>query len=133
MDKIPSNSFDLCSHKKHLIEFQRDLAELNLLSHIFTRTRRREVHENVAERRAFALEVKFTLEEREFYEAVTAFIISQSETYSNRSLRNQWRLNMPQRRLASSIHAMVEYYHDRFFFENDDLPDDFEEAKFNIT
>lgn len=131
--KIPSNSFDPCSHKKHLIELQRDLAELNLLSHIFTRTRRREVHENVAERRAFALEVKFTLEEREFYEAVTVFIISQSETYSNRSLRNQWRLNMPQRRLASSIHAMVEYYHDHFFFENDDLPDDFEETKFNIN
>jgi SNF2 family DNA or RNA helicase len=131
LDKISRDTFDLQTHKKQLIELQRDLAELNLLSHIFTRTRKREVHESIATRRAVALEVEFTPDEREFYEAVTAFIIAQSEARCNTPLIHQWRLNMPQRRLASSIPAMVEYYREHLIFDPDDWPDDFEEETFD--
>ena len=53
---------------------QRDLAELNLLGHIFTRTRKRDVHTNIGQRRAMAMEVNFTQRERTFYNAVSAFV-----------------------------------------------------------
>jgi len=132
LDSIPQDTFDPQKHKKYIIELQRSLAELNLLSHIFTRTRKREVHESIATRRAFALEVELIPDEREFYEAVTAFIIAQSEARSNTPLIHQWRLNMPQRRLASSIPAMVEYYRNHLVFDSDDRPDDFDEETFDI-
>lgn len=131
LDKFPLDAFDPQNHKKPLIEVQRGLAELNLLSHIFTRTRKREVHEGIAVRRAFALEVEFTPGERQFYEAVTAFIIAQSEARGSTPLIHQWRLNMPQRRLASSIPAMVQYYRENLSFESTDRPDDFDEATFD--
>ncbi|MBI4680910.1 MAG: DEAD/DEAH box helicase, partial [Nitrospirae bacterium] len=131
LDSFPPDAFDPQTHKKPLIELQRGLAELNLLSHIFTRTRKREVHEGIATRRAFALEVEFTPEERQFYDAVTAFIIAQSEARGSTPLIHQWRLNMPQRRLASSIPAMVQYYRENLSFESTDRPDDFDEEAFD--
>lgn len=130
LNMISEDTFDAHNHKRHLIELQRDMAELNLLSHIFTRTRKREVHESIATRRAFALEVEFTPEESQFYDSVTAFIIAQSAARGNTPLIHQWRLNMPQRRLASSIPAMVQYYRENLSFESTDLPEDLDEATF---
>lgn len=118
------------TNKRQLVELQRDLAELNLLGHIFTRTRKREVHTNTAQRRAYALEVTISQQEREFYNAVTAFVKAESEKRVNNPLIQQWLLNMPQRRMASSIPAMVEYYRDHFGFSYDDRPEDFVEATF---
>ena len=43
-----------------LLKAQKDLAELNLLGHIFTRTRKREVQTNFPTRKAFPLRLNFT-------------------------------------------------------------------------
>ncbi len=118
--------------KRRLIELQRDLAELNLLGHIFTRTRKREVHANTAQRRAYALEVTLSQQEREFYDAVTAFVKAESEMRGHNPLIQQWLLNMPQRRMASSIPAMVKYYREHLGFSYHDRPEDFTEASVGV-
>ena len=105
---------------------QRSLAELNLIGHIFTRTRKREVHENFIERHAFPIKLKFTEIEQQFYNAVTDFVRSESFRRTESPLIRQWMLNTPQRRVASCIPAMVEYYKTHLGFNSDDLPEDFE-------
>jgi len=109
-----------------LLDLQRDTAELNLLGHIFTRTRKREVHTEVPHRRAFALELEFSPLERRFYDAVCALVQAQSEAAGHMPVIQQWRLNMPQRRMASSLHAMVEHYREAMPWEEADVPDDLE-------
>lgn len=51
------------------VELQRELAELNTLASVFTRTRKREV-EHAAQRAAFTIRVTLTEAERAFYDAV---------------------------------------------------------------
>ena len=55
------------------IDTQRIIAELNTLSHVFTRTKKREVSEHFPTRSAHKLDIEFTTEERRFYDAVTAW------------------------------------------------------------
>ena len=110
--------------RRVLLDLQRDTAELNLLGHIFTRTRKRDVHTEVAHRRAFALELEFSPLERSFYDAVSALVKAQSEAAGHMPVIQQWRLNTPRRRMASSLHAMVEHYRRAMPWEEADLPDD---------
>ena len=49
------------------VRLQRQLIELNTLSHVFTRTKKREVAELFPLRRAHWINVQFSAEEREFY------------------------------------------------------------------
>lgn len=51
-----------------------DLKQINLFSHIFTRTRKREVFESARQRRAAVLAPEITGAERRFYESVTDFV-----------------------------------------------------------
>ena len=60
---------------------QRQLIELNTLSHVFTRTKKREVAALFPLRRAHWINVQFSAEEREFYEAVTAWVARARERY----------------------------------------------------
>ena len=99
---------------------QRDLADLNLIGHIFTRTRKREVHEHVVERHAFVLQVQFTEQERAFYDAVSEFV---RENTSDPGVQT-WILQTPQRRMASCIPAMVEYYRESSALSIEDLSED---------
>ncbi|KMP10352.1 hypothetical protein UZ36_07890, partial [Candidatus Nitromaritima sp. SCGC AAA799-C22] len=101
-----------------------DMAELNLLGHIFTRTRKREVHENFPHRRAHALQLELSPMERDFYEAVTNFVRAETEDRGLPPVIQQWVLNMPQRRMASSIPAMVDYYRNTMGLDKEDLPED---------
>ena len=89
---------------------QRDLADLNLIGHIFTRTRKREVQDHVVERHASVLKVQFSEQERAFYEAVSEFVRESSVQEGAHSVAHSWILQTPQRRMASCIPAMVEYY-----------------------
>lgn len=114
-----------------IITLQRDLAELNLIGHIFTRTRKREVQEDVAQRRAYALEIELTERERGFYNTVTAFVRAESEVRGDLPVIQQWRLNTPQRRMASSIPAMIAYYRKHLGFDTEDVPDDFDPESFD--
>jgi SNF2 family DNA or RNA helicase len=53
------------------VRAQRDLIELNTLSHVFTRTKKREVQKYFPTRRARPVLVSFSAQERDFYEAVS--------------------------------------------------------------
>lgn len=107
-----------------LLEIQRDLSELNLIGHIFTRTRKREVQEHVAERQAFPLRLKFTEAEQQFYRAVTAYVREESKRRTDSPIIRQWILNTPQRRVASSIPAMVRHYQNHLGLDREDLSED---------
>ena len=57
------------------VRIQRRLIELNTLSHVFTRTKKKEVSEYFPTRRATKVPITFTPEETEFYDAVTEWVI----------------------------------------------------------
>lgn len=107
-----------------ILESQRGLAELNLIGHIFTRTKKREVQTSTGVRKAFPLRLKFTEQEKEFYDAVTAYVRVESEKRTDSPLIQQWMLNTPQRRMASSIPAMVEFYRENFGLTQYDRSED---------
>jgi len=94
--------------RRATVEIQRNLAELNFLSRIFSRTRRRDVHIGT-ERVAVVKKVEMSDAERGLYNAVLDYV-------RDRYLREGkdaallFGLMMPQRQLASCIPAMVEYY-----------------------
>jgi hypothetical protein len=67
--------------RPELIALQRTLSELNTLSHVFTRTRKREVQTLFPMRRADPVPVEFSPDEREFYDAVSAWIRSANDRY----------------------------------------------------
>jgi len=108
-----------------LINLQRELSDLNLISHIYTRTRKREVHTNVAVREAIAHKVEFSIAEKEFYDAVTNYVKS-SVNIENKGFV-QWLLNMPQRRMSSSIPVMVDYYKANIEYPINDTPESLSE------
>lgn len=62
-----------------VVRCQRDLIELNTLSHVFTRTRKREVQELFPTRRPHTVPVTFTDAERTFYDAVTEWVLHEYE------------------------------------------------------
>lgn len=115
--------------RESVVALRRDLAELNLLGHILTRTRKRDVHEHVPVRIATALEVAFTPAEQLFYDTVSELVRRESEKQPENAILAQWRLNMPQRRMASSLQGMVEFYRAQDVSDEEDLSDgsEFEE------
>lgn len=110
--------------KRLIVEVQRELSELNLLAHIFTRTKKKEVKTDTAVRKAFPIRVTLTDIEKEFYQAVTDYVREVSQRQSASALIQQWILHMPQRRMASCIPAMVDYYKSKLPFDPDDLSED---------
>ena len=90
------------------VRMQRQLTELNTLSHIFTRTRRRDVTTDIRfpRRQAVVLDVEFTKEEKEFYDAVTEWVISR---YQSSAMGLSFARIMPQRQVSSCIPAMKGY------------------------
>jgi len=103
-----------------LIDAQRRAAKLNLLGHVYTRTRKRDVQTDFPDRRPFAIEIEFTQREWQFYGAVTDYVRAQSEVEGHHPIIRQWRLNTPQRRMASSLPAMVEHYRNFEVYGDDD-------------
>lgn len=67
--------------REEVMSCQRDLIELNTLSHVFTRTRKREVQELFPTRRSHTVGVIFTPAEHAFYDAVTDWALA---TYDDR-------------------------------------------------
>lgn len=88
------------------VELQEQLQQLNLLSNIFTRTKRRDVHLNIARRKAIIPEASLTNDEQEAYDVVSDFIF---EEYQKRHGDGAARLVLTtyQRQLASSIPAAI--------------------------
>jgi hypothetical protein len=96
------------SSARQTVEIQRNLVELNLLSTIFTRTRKRDVQEG-AFRDSHVVPVELTEPEMAFYDAVTNYVRANYER-SGYDAGTLFGLMMPQRQMASCIPAMVDYY-----------------------
>jgi superfamily II DNA or RNA helicase len=96
------------ANRRVTVEIQRNLAELNFLSRIFSRTRRRDVHMGT-QRVAVVKKVNMSEAEHGFYSAVLQFV---RERYlkEGKDATLLFGLMMPQRQLASCIPAMVECY-----------------------
>ena len=124
LEEIKSSQKQIHHYRGLVLQAQRNLAELNLISHIFSRTRKREVQTSIAVRKAFPLRLKFSKLEKQFYDAVTDYVRAESEERMDSPLIQQWILNMPQRRMASSIPAMVEYYKENLGLNGTDRPED---------
>ena len=92
-----------------IVDCQEDLSQLNLISHVVTRSKKRDVYVNAAVRHPVVYPVKFTQAERIAYHTVTEFC---ADHYA-RTVGN-WAAQFPlitlQRRMASSLTAMLEHY-----------------------
>lgn len=93
--------------RRGLVELQRDLTGLNVLGHVYSRSRKRDVETNRVVRQARAYSVQPTNDEREFYSRVTELC---RETYARRGgeLAAAFLSVMTQRQVASSMVALVD-------------------------
>ena len=109
-DAIVAGADDRPKRRRMLVESQRLLAELNMIGHILTRTRKREVEIKTPSprRRPKSYRRPFSELEQALYDEVTEFVRDQVTGRGARGIPVQWVLNSYQRRMASSIPAMVE-------------------------
>jgi len=94
--------------RENAIRLQKLLIELNCLSYIFTRTKKRDVEIQFPVREARVIRVQFTSEEMEFYNAVTDFVSERFTAREGSSQGISFAVIMPQRQVASCIQAMKE-------------------------
>lgn len=92
--------------REQAIRLQKLLIELNCLSYVFTRTKKRDVEIQFPIREARVIRVQFTPEEMEFYSAVTDFVSEHFTTRYGSSQGISFAVIMPQRQVASCIQAM---------------------------
>lgn len=103
LDSLGSDEPDSAARR---VELQEQLSQLNLLSNVFTRTKRRDVNLTVAQRKAVIPEASLTPEEQDAYDTISDFIF---EEYQKRHGDGAARLILTtyQRQLASSLPAAV--------------------------
>lgn len=89
------------------IRLRERVERLNLLSHIITRTRKREVMVNRATREAQHLAVPMSSEEQSAYDIATDAIARYAEEHD---APEGFLLAMPQRQMSSCIYAAVEHW-----------------------
>ena len=94
---------------EQLVRAQHNLLELNTLSHIFTRTRKREVVTNAPLRVAHSLKVDFSPQERKFYDAVIEHVRHQYLVEKG-SWATGWVTIMRERQAASCISALRKFF-----------------------
>lgn len=99
--------------REDAIYLQRRLVELNTLSHIFTRTKKKDVEPRFPTREARVITVEFTKEEMDFYNAVTEFVEARFMTDWQSGQGISFARIMPQRQVASCIPAMRGYLEDQ--------------------
>ncbi len=88
------------------VEAQRLLADINSLSYVFTRTKKRDVQQaQFPLRQAKVIPVEFSPAEMEFYNAVTNFVADQCGALSRTQQGLSFAMIMPQRQVASCIQA----------------------------
>lgn len=94
--------------REQAIRLQKLLVELNCLSYVFTRTKKKDVETQFPIREAKVIQVEFTPAEMEFYNAVTDFVADRFTTRYGTSKGISFAVIMPQRQVASCIQAMKE-------------------------
>lgn len=92
------------------IYLQKLLIDLNCLSYIFTRTKKRDVEIEFPVREARVIRVKLTQTEMDFYNAVTDFVAERFTAKYGSSRGISFAVIMPQRQVASCIQAMKERF-----------------------
>ena len=101
---LESSSLD----RESVIRLQREIDQMNVISSIYTRTRKRDVT-GVAKRQAYVIDVKITPEEKAFYDAVLADARAQAMRRSETGVIPGWTGMMRERQAASSMAATREY------------------------
>lgn len=97
--------------RSRVIEIQRDMAQLNLLGHIMTRTRKREVSEKQPVRQAGVMRVEWSKEEQDLYDTVTYYCRERVRSSSEQGGIAAWfPVITLQRQIASCIPATLRYY-----------------------
>lgn len=95
--------------REQAIRLQKLLIELNCLSYVFTRTKKKDVEtEFPTIREAMVIRVEFTPAEMDFYNAVTDFVAERFTARYSSSQGISFAVIMPQRQVASCIQAMRE-------------------------
>lgn len=94
--------------REQAIRLQKLLIEINCLSYVFTRTKKRDVEIQFPIREARVIRVQFTPQEMEFYNAVTDFVSERFTARYGSSQGISFALIMPQRQVASCIQTMME-------------------------
>lgn len=92
--------------REKAIRLQKLLVELNCLSYVFTRTKKRDVEIDFPTREARVIRVEFTPAEMDFYNAVTDFVSERFTARYGSSQGISFAVIMPQRQVASCIQAM---------------------------
>lgn len=92
--------------QQELITAQRRLLELSTLSTVLTRTRKRDIQENAPLRTASTLTVRFTPEEKAFYDQVVEEVRHNFERTHGRGAGSGWVTIMKERQAASCISAL---------------------------
>ena len=88
---------------------RKKLVNLNTLSHAFTRTKKRETGIKFPTREAHVINVEYSQEEMDFYNAVTQFVEERFLTHWDATQGISFARIMPQRQVASCIPAMRSY------------------------
>lgn len=104
LDRLAEGAMDRAT----TIRMQRDIDQMNAISSVYTRTRKRDVT-GVAKRQAHVLAVDITEEERAFYAAVLAHARAQAMRRSKNGAIPGFIGMMRERQAASSIAATREY------------------------
>ena len=107
------------------VELADRLERANLLRHVVTRTRKREVTEWKVVRRAECLYVNLAPREMEFYNRVTASIRRYAQ---NRGIADGFLLSAPQRQMSSCMYAAAKAWTARVGNDDDDITDFLYEA-----
>ncbi len=105
LERLPSLS---PTNLGQVIELQRDVAALNLLGTVLTRTRKREVETRVI-REARVIRVEWTVAEQQLYDAVTQAVLDRYNLIAGDPFA-AFMVMMPQRQVASCIPAAVDRY-----------------------
>jgi SNF2 family DNA or RNA helicase len=93
------------------------LENINLLGHILTRTRRRDVNELSITRRVYAVKITPEYKEAEFYDTITSIVRESLNNINNRSIV----LVTPQRQMSSSIPAAICSWYNSINTKNNDI------------
>jgi superfamily II DNA or RNA helicase len=96
--------------RRDLVETQRRINDLNTLSHAYNRTRKRDLSEKIAVRRAWRIDVSFTDEEWRTYEAVRRYVIDRFRLLQGKKTPPGFATVMAERQAASCLPAARAYF-----------------------
>jgi len=105
--EIVKSLSDPYPQQQTLISAQRRLIELNTLSSVFTRTRKRDIAEKVPKRTAYTLPVNFTPEEKRFYNQVLDQVHEEYYQSHRSGAGSGFITIMRERQVASCISAYI--------------------------